>query len=193
MKKTHYIHFKTRNSPSIDMKIDLKNKLIPNALFTKFLGLTIESILSWRIHLDHLTTKLSIACYIIIYVKPLMSHFYSHFHTVMSYGIIIWGNSCHSTQIFWMQKRVIRTITGFATRDFCRTVFKKLKILPLLLQYMLSLLIFVFNNRDKFLINSEIHNINTRHSANLHLLSANLDIYQKWVYYPGIKIFKSSF
>jgi len=78
-----------------------------------------------------------------------------------------------------MQKRVIRTITGFATRDFCRTVFKKLKILPLLLQYMLSLLIFVFNNRDKFLINSEIHNINTRHSANLHLLSANLDIYQK--------------
>ena len=56
---------------------------------------------------------------------------------------------------------------------------------------MLSLLIFVVNNRDQFLIKSEIHNINTRPSANLHLPSANLDIYQKTVYYPGIKIFNS--
>jgi len=71
------------------MKIDLNNKLIPNALFTKFLGLTIDSTLSWKIHVDHLTTKLSIACYIIKYVKPLMSHFHSLFHTVMSYGIIL--------------------------------------------------------------------------------------------------------
>jgi len=88
-KKTHYIHFKTRNSPSIDIKIDLKNKLIPIAQFTKFLGLTIESTLLWRIHLNHLTNKLSTACYVIRYVKPLMSHFHSLFHTVMSYGIII--------------------------------------------------------------------------------------------------------
>jgi len=40
-------------------------------------------------------------------------------------------------------------------------LFKKLQILPLKSQYLLSLLIFVVNNRDKFLINSEIHNINT--------------------------------
>jgi len=80
---------------------------------------------------------------------------------------------------------------GCGNRDFCRIVFKKLKILPLLLQYMLSLLMLVVNNTDQFLINSEIHNINTRHSANLHLPSANLDIYQKRVYYPGINIFNN--
>jgi hypothetical protein len=68
---------------------------------------------------------------------------------------------------------------GCGNRDFCRIVLKKLKILSLLLQYMLSLLMRVVNNTDQFLINSEIHNINTRHSANLHLPSANLDIYQK--------------
>jgi hypothetical protein len=88
-----------------------------------------------------------------------------------------------------MQKRVIKIIVGCGNKDFCRIVFKKLKILPLLLQYMLSLLMLVVNNTDQFLINSEIHNINTRHSANLHVPSANLDIYQKRVYYPGIKIF----
>ena len=66
---------------------------------------------------------------------------------------------------------------------------KKLKILPLVSQYILSLLIFVVNNQ--FLINSEIHNINTRHSSNLHLSSANLDIYQEGVYCSGSKVFNS--
>jgi hypothetical protein len=46
------------------------NKLIPTALPTTFLGLTVDSTLSWRMHIGHLTTKLSNACYVI---KPLMS------------------------------------------------------------------------------------------------------------------------
>jgi len=45
-------------------------------------------------------------------------------------------------------------------------------------QYIHSLLILVVNTRAQFLINSEIHNINTRQSSNLHLPLANLDIYQ---------------
>jgi len=46
-------------------------------------------------------------------------------------------------------------------------------------QYILSLLMFVVNDRDHFLIISEIHNINTRHSSNIHLPMENLDICQK--------------
>jgi len=52
-------------------------------------------------------------------------------------------------------------------------------------------LICVVNNRDQFLINSEIHNINTRHRSNRDLPSANLDIYHKGIYYSGIRIFNS--
>jgi len=54
------------------MKIGLNNKSAPSALSTKFLELTIASTLSWKIHIDHLTTKLSSACYEIRSVKPLM-------------------------------------------------------------------------------------------------------------------------
>ena len=67
--------------------------------------------------------------------------------------------------------------------------FQKLKTLPRMPQYALSQLMCVVNNRDHFLINSEIHNINARHSSNLHLPSANLDVYHKGVYCSGIKIF----
>jgi hypothetical protein len=49
----------------------------------------------------------------------------------------------------------------------------------------------VVSNRDQFLINSEIHSVNTRQGSNLHLPLANLDIYQKGVHYSGIKVFNS--
>jgi len=68
----HYNHFKTRNSQTIDMKIGY-NKLIPSILSTKFLGLTIDSMLSWRMHVAHLTTTVSTACNVIRSVKPHIS------------------------------------------------------------------------------------------------------------------------
>jgi hypothetical protein len=61
------------NSPAIDMKIGYNNKkLIPSVICTKFLGLNIDSTSCWM-HTDHLTTKLSSACYVIRSIKPFMS------------------------------------------------------------------------------------------------------------------------
>ena len=68
----------------------------------------------------------------------------------MSYRIIFWGNYCHIIQIFWMQKRVIRIITGHRNRESYRILLKKLTSMPLMSQYILSALIFVVNNKDKF-------------------------------------------
>ena len=117
--------------------------------------------------------------------------YHSLFHAVMTYGIIFWGNSCHSTQAFRMQKKAIRIITGCGNRESCRNLFKELNILQLMSQYILSLLTFVSNNREQYFANSEVHNINTRHTSNLHLPRAHLNVYQKEVYYSGIKIFNS--
>jgi hypothetical protein len=51
--------------------------------------------------------------------------------SVMSFGIMFWGNSPHSPIIFKMQKRVLRILGGVGYRDFCRELFKELKILTL--------------------------------------------------------------
>jgi len=58
----------------------------------------------------------------------------------MSYGIIFWGNSTQSSKMFKIQKRVIGIIMGKRSRDPCRNMVKELKILPFIMQYMLSLL-----------------------------------------------------
>jgi hypothetical protein len=111
----------------------------------------------------------------------------------MTYKLIFRGNYHYSSIIFRLKqkKRIVRIIVGIRDRDSCREHLKKLKILPLQSQYILSLLLFVINNRDYFMVNSEIHNISTRTKSNLHHPISNLSTYQKDTYYPGIKVFNS--
>jgi hypothetical protein len=94
-------------------------------------------------------------------------------------------------KIFKTQKKIIRIIAGCRSRGSCRDLFKNLKILPLPSQYILSLLLFVIYNRDKFKVNSDVHNINTRQKYNFHHPSSDLSLYQKGVYPFGIKVFNN--
>ena len=68
---------------------------------------------------------------------------------------------------------------GCGNRVSCRNLFKKLQICSLTSQYMLSLLMFVFQNINLFLTSNENHNLDTRQRNNLYYLQANLTIYQK--------------
>ena len=118
-----------------------------------------------------------------------MTIYFSYFHSILSYGIIFWGNSAYSSNIFKIQKRVIRIIRNARNRDSCRQLSKNLKILPLKSQYIFSLLLFVAKNRYLYESNSEIHNINTRFSSDLHIPTANLTTFQKDLFYFRIKVF----
>jgi hypothetical protein len=80
-------------------------------------------------------------------------------------------------------------MTGSGRLDSCRGLFKKLKILPLQSQYIFSILLFVVNNRNYFVANTDIHDINTRFNYNLRLHSTNLLIVQKGVLFSGSKIY----
>ena len=193
--KTLFLQFLTKNQNEIEMQIITSNTIITNTNSTKFLGVIIDSTLSWKDHITRLTLKLNKACYAIRAVKPFMSSeilkmiYYSYFHSLLSYGIILWGNSHFSDSIFKIQKRIIRVITNTGRRDSCRELYKKLQILTLPSQYILSLLVFVNKNRSGFLSNSEIHDVNTRYKHNLHLPSTNLTLVQKGVLFSGSKMY----
>jgi hypothetical protein len=88
-----------------------------------------------------------------------------------------------------MQKRAIRILMGIGHRESCRESFKELKILTLLSQYIFSFLLFVVHNRGYFASNSVYININTRQKNDLHLPQVSLTVYQKEVFYSGIKVF----
>jgi len=116
----------------------------------------------------------------------LRSTYFSYVHSIISYGIIFWGNSSHSKEIFKIQKRIIRNSSNNAS---CRQLFKEVNILPIQSHCLLSILLFVTKNKDQFLSNSQVHKINTRQIFNLYVPAVNLAVYQKGVHYSGIKIY----
>jgi hypothetical protein len=71
----------------------------------------------------------------------------------------------------------------------CRQLFKDLNILSIQSQYIFSIILFVTKNKDQFLSNSQVHKINTGQTYDLYVPTANLAVYQKGVYYSGIKIY----
>jgi len=74
-------------------------------------------------------------------------------------------------------------------RGSCREHFRKLKILPLHSQHILSLSLFVIHNKNNFKLNSEIHSISSRIKSNLHQPLSHLTTYQKGTYYFRFKVF----
>jgi hypothetical protein len=116
--KTYYTQFITKNKSLNKIKIEHDNIMIIQTNFVKFLGTTVDNTLSWKQHIDTITPKLNKACYIIRRSKLYLSHvtlkmvYYAYFHSVMSFGLIFWGNSTNSKCVFKLQKRAIRIIMG---------------------------------------------------------------------------------
>jgi len=55
--KTHFIEFRMKNYHQVQTKVLYEHKVISNSTETKFLGLIIDETLSWKQHIDAVTTK----------------------------------------------------------------------------------------------------------------------------------------
>jgi hypothetical protein len=77
---------------------------------------------------------------------------------------------------------------GVGLRSSCRSLFRKLNILLIACQYMLSLMLFIVYNQKDFLTNANAHGLDTRNKNHLYLPVVSLSCVQKW---SGVKIFNS--
>jgi hypothetical protein len=81
-------------------------------------------------------------------------------------------------------------MVGAGNRDSSKRIFGPLKILPLHSQYIYSLVMFVVNNMDLFVINNDRYTAETRNSLNLYFPLSNI-IFQKGLQYFGIKVYNN--
>jgi hypothetical protein len=77
----------------------------------------------------------------------------------------------------------------YTPRDSCRSLFKKLDILPLSCEYIFSFMLFVIDNQNKFCSGLEVHGLNTRSRNHLYLPTSNL--FQKGTMCTGTRLFNS--
>jgi hypothetical protein len=124
--KTDFMKFFTSNKTFVNLNIEYDNKTIEEVETAKFLGLQIDNNLNWKTHIQYVIPKLSSACFTMRTVTSLMKTgtsklvYFAYFHSIMSYGIIFWGNSTDSKNVFYIQNKIIRIMAGTKRRICCR-------------------------------------------------------------------------
>lgn len=195
--KTNYMEFSTVNKTCKELVLKCGNTYLNSVSSTKFLGLQIDNNLNWKKHINYIINKLSAACFSLRVLSPLVSRttlkqvYYAYFHSILTYGIMFWGNSVDSKKVFILQKKAIRILTNSHSRDSCRKLFKEENILTLTGQYIYKVLSYVADNSIDFQSINNIHSYKTRKSKNLFLPSASLSLFQRGLNFSAIKIFNA--
>ena len=145
VKKTNYMIFANITTRDFDAKI--KNIPIEHSKVSRFLGVLIDSNLTWRHHIAALQARLTRNAGILLKMKGtlpiqvLKTLYHSFIHSHMNHCPLIWGLGKKSTvnTLFVAQKRAMRTLVpGFVNYYFdkntgehpCHTkpIFTELKI-----------------------------------------------------------------
>ena len=151
----------------------------------KYLGIMIDSTLTWKTHIENVSTKISKSIGLFykirhfVNLKIMRTLYYSLTYPYLIYAIEVWGSAdiTHLNRLLILQKRIVRLIT-FADKRFddfsfapSDPLFFKLEILKIsdIFKMMVSKFIFKCLNKTNpvnfhFWYNStsQVHNHNTR-------------------------------
>jgi hypothetical protein len=109
--KTQYMEFRTMNYYNVTTKVNYEQISLTNVTETKFLGLIIDDKLTWKQHIEYLKKKISLAYFALRNIKDTVSLdalkliYFANVHSVISYGIIFWGDSSCVIKVFILQKK----------------------------------------------------------------------------------------
>ena len=103
--------FITRNSSHSTLQIGYKEKYAEERVNTKFLGLHIDNHINWKNNKEKMIPKLSEACYVIrskvciSNINTLKLIYYVYFHSIIKYGVTLWGVTLPTMGKFSLYKR----------------------------------------------------------------------------------------
>jgi exonuclease III len=153
-----------------ELKVYLNGIGIDFALNTKFLGVILDSSLTFKNHIDHVCNKVSRQIGILYklrsYVpeKVMRDLYYSLVHPYLIYCNLVWGgtSSSHLNKLFLLQKKIIRIITGEGYLSHTDPLFRRTNILKLddLHTFQLAVYGYKLNARGAFTL--PVHEYHTR-------------------------------
>ena len=117
--KTNFVIFSPINKPKINITIIINKQAITQKDHVKYLGVLIDSKLSFHYHISSIMKKLSRAVGILYKIRNfvtrniLISIYYSLVYPFLIYAIPVWGVATenHINPILVLQKKVVRLIT----------------------------------------------------------------------------------
>jgi hypothetical protein len=203
IKKTHFMLFHPgRKKPPFNLNISIDNNPIDSVKHTKFLGVILDSHLSFKEHVSYMKSKISKNMGIIYRAKKflpqdcLVSLYYSFIYPYLTYCVCVWGNAGISTisPIISLQNRAVKTIVSASKLSSPDPIYKKLNILKFQDIYKMQVLLFIYKFRNNilppicntfFTVNSSIHDHRTRQHNDFHPPLCRTETRKKSLQYSG--------
>ncbi|KAI5734013.1 hypothetical protein M8J77_001411 [Diaphorina citri] len=168
--KTSFLCFGNRTpTPIPTLTIPQSNLVLRQATEVRFLGITMDAGLCWKLHIQALSSKLSSAVFALKSVRKNvdfragLSSYFAYFHSIMSYGILFWGFAAGTKEILLLQKRAVRAVFGLSRTTSCRPYFKDHNIPTFYAQLVLESVLAVRGLAEDLTKHSDVHNHDTRH------------------------------
>ena len=164
---------------------------------TRFLGIHVDTELTWCAHGDALSAKLSSATFALrrlsesVSADVLRVAYFSLFQSRMTYGLLSWGHSAVLQRIFAIQRRAIRVVCGLGYRDDCRAAFVNLRVLTLPSLYIYECVRCVLGRRSSLTTHSSVHTHDTRHNNDIRGERLRLTRSRNGINYYGYKFFNA--
>lgn len=161
----------------------------------KFLGLHLESKLTWKSHITQLCKNLSSTLYLLRRINSITplevsrTAYMGLFQSKLSYGLIFWGGSVDSIKVFLMQKKAIRVMARLNPMESCRPHFQRFQILTLPGLYIYQCLIYIKSQIFNFATVNSRHHYLTRNGDDLLINQHRLALTHKTYIYSSIKLY----
>ena len=137
----------------------------------KFLGIHIDKHLTWKKHINIISSKISRAIFAINRLKHFLPHnalktlYYTLIQSHLTYGVQAWGNGSTVIKLQTLQKRALRIINNKRYRSHTDPIFKSENILKITDIHKLHVSLFMFDYYHKTLPKSFEHYIPTYNLA----------------------------
>ncbi|XP_052130574.1 uncharacterized protein LOC127751298 [Frankliniella occidentalis] len=185
LEKTKYLFFHTRNyKVSSTNVVKCNNISIERCSEALFLGLYLESNLSWRCQIDHIKSKILPVVGVLSRLRHtglnptiLKNIYFALIHSNITYLISVWGQCTKEKlqELEVIQRRALKLIFNMPYLEHTKTVYKSANILPVSVQVKFSSVIYIhklnlnlINSDIPIIKNSQIHNYSTRSSNKIH-------------------------
>ena len=202
--KTGCLVFSYRGEPAVG-DIVINGEIIKRANCIKYLGFNIDNHLTFKNHIDHVSTKISKGIGLLYKLNrtlplcALKSIYFTLINSHLVYGIEMYHNTAaiYKDRLFKMQKKAIRAINCLNFYDHTNNYFFCNKILKLKDIHTLHTCVYMFktfhfnfdvNLHNSFRLHSDIHQYSTRNNNDLLLPRFTKSKSQNSIDYVGVSL-----
>ena len=182
--KTHFMVISNKEY-TVSNHVLFNDCVIDQVYETKFLGVMVDSKLTWKCHVNYISKKVSRGLGILTKARPFINAntcktLYNCFiYPYLLYCNHIWGSACKTVlnPLYLLQKKAVRLICRSPYNAHTDELFRNLSVIKLfdIYVYVVSIFMFKFVSgkalsiyKSMFVYNFEIHSRETRYMLHFH-------------------------